>query len=310
MLVSAAAFGQAALKPNEFEAVKTLGTVSITNTDNAKAESIKIGSVYEMGDLKKVDPEAWAKGAGSGAAKPTTFKVVGMKGTCRINPPRRIGYQTPTIGAVYPVGSNVKTERDSFLDIEISPRSTIRVLPLTEAEIGAKTRNPAIFSVRLDGGTTDVKLDDFPKDCRFQVETPMASCGAVGTAFRTFYDLNTNNAMVLEVEVTDGEVTVYGRLIRIVDTPLHAGQALRIELSDSEESRIITARFTGQVGDTLKLILWGREFRLQITSPEGADPNTATQAVAQVTLRLARQKLMLPPIIQPIQDYPTSPAGT
>jgi len=310
LLLSAVAFGQASLKPNEFEAVKSIGLVDITAPDSSKVERVKIGTVYEMGDMKKVDPEAWAKGGGEPKVKPTIFKVTGMKGTARIHQPGHLGYRTPTIGATYPVGSTVKTERDSFLDLELSPRNVIRVLPLTEAVIGEKMRNPGLVSVRLYGGTTDVKLDDFPKDCKFQVSTPMAVCGAVGTAYRTFYDLNINNAMTFEVEVTDGEVMVFGTLIRVLEKPLHAGQSLRIEVTDQEDVRLIMARFTGKVGDMLKLMLWGREFHLLIAAPEGVDPNTVTQGIAQVTLRMARPREVVPPVIPAIHDFPSSPAGT
>ena len=310
LLLSAVAFGQASLKPNEFEAVKTIGTVNITAPDSSKVERVKIGTVYEMGDIKKVDTEAWAKGGGVPQAKPTSFKVTRVNGTARIHEPNHMGYRTAVVGTTYPMGSTVKTDRDSSLDLELSPRNVIRILPLTEAVIGDKTRNPGLVSVNLYGGTTDVRLDDFPKDCKFQVSTPMAVCGAVGTAYRTFYDLNTNNAMTFEVEVTDGEVVVFGTLIRVLDKPLHAGQSLRIELTDQEDTRTVTARFTGKVGDMLKLMLWGREFHLLITAPEGVDPNTVTQAVAQITLRMARPREVVPPVIPAIHDFPSSPAGT
>jgi hypothetical protein len=106
------------------------------------------------------------------------FTPINQEGDCTIN--SGSGFLPASIGKLYPFGNNAKTGRNSFLDLEFSDGNTFRLLARTSVTITENAKDPKLKVIQLTKGTVDLKLDNFPADHKLQVETPTASCGAVG----------------------------------------------------------------------------------------------------------------------------------
>lgn len=321
------AFGQAApsLKPNEFEVIRSVGVVTIRAEPGQAMEPAKVGHVYQMGKIDKVDSEGWTSDTGAPAQKISSFKVVAASGEVLVRPENKgVGADPVEINQSYKIGSKMWTGRNSYADIELLPGNVCRLLANAEVVIGPRTKNPKLTSLKLHGGAVDAKLDAFPADQKFDIETPIGVCGAVGTAYKVGYDMNEGGSMTQEVEVFAGQVGLYGTFLKIIGKPLQPGQRLIIQLLQQDEQRIVTVKFVGQVGDELLISIWGRLFLLRIEPGAVGEVNGQTMAMAQISLRMDRRAPWPPPWgrewpgdrdydfpdIPPIKDYPASPAGT
>lgn len=114
------------------------------------------------------------------------FTPINETGKCQVK--SETGYVEITVGELYDFGRTVKTSRNSFLDIEFSEGNTFRLLPRTTLTITESAKNPKLKVLELTSGEVDLKLDNFPKDHKLQVETPTAICGAVGTTFKVSFE--------------------------------------------------------------------------------------------------------------------------
>jgi hypothetical protein len=323
------AFGQGpasgVLRPNEFEVIRSMGAVTIKAEPGAEMEPAKVGQTYQMGKISKVDPADWTKDTGEAAQKLTEFKVVAASGEVLVRPGNHgVGAEPAEIGKSYEMGSKMWTGRNAYADIEFSPRNVCRLLANAEVVIGPKTKSPKLTTLKLHGGAVDAKLDSFPRGQYFDIETPMGVCGAVGTSYKVAYDVNQQGAMTHSVEVFNGQVGMFGTFLKIIGKPLQPGQRLIAEIIQQDEDRIVTVKFLGQPGDELLISIWGRVFLLRIEPDSVGDVDGQAVAMAQISLRMTARAPWPPPwgrewpgdqefpfpVIPPIKDRPSSPAGT
>jgi hypothetical protein len=131
------------------------------------------------------------------AADITNFKAVNMQGDAKIQIP---GGQIVDVelNKDYPFGSTVQTGRNSFLDLELSEGNTFRLLARTKLVVGEDAKNPKLKQLKLETGSVNVKLDNYPKDHKLQVETPTAVCGAVGTRFIVEFESDENETIAAQ----------------------------------------------------------------------------------------------------------------
>ena len=109
------------------------------------------------------------------------FNAIDAVGECKILEDAL--YEDIVIGAAYNFGKTVKTGRNSYLDLQLLKGNTFRLLARTTLVVTEDARNPKLKILKLDQGTVNLKLDNFPADHKLDVETPSAICGAVGTRF-------------------------------------------------------------------------------------------------------------------------------
>ena len=124
----------------------------------------------------------------SQAAEITTFLAVSKKGNCTVREPKKEQEEELRIDTPYPFGATLKTGRKSWALIQFSKNNRFRLLPRTRLVITLNVRNPKFKRIKLARGTVEVTLDSFPEGHTFDVETPSAVCGAVGTRFSVGYD--------------------------------------------------------------------------------------------------------------------------
>jgi hypothetical protein len=210
----------------------------------------------------------------------------------------------------YKLGSVVKTGRAAFVDLELSPKNQVRVLAKSEVQMGVNTKHPLIIALKLTSGKVDCKLDNFPKGHLFQVQTPVGICGAVGTAY-SVEELLGDHTMATNIFVSDGSVYLDGQFVRTVDNPLGPGQSLSIAITEKDGERLVDVTVNGQSGQSVTLLIWGREFTFTVP----AEAQQVTGTISQVSLRMSTDDIKPPPDArineQPprIDEQPESPAG-
>ena len=161
------------------------------------------------------------------------FRAVTVVGDCSIL--EADVYQDVVVGIDYGFGRQVKTGRNSFLDLQFSQGNTFRLLARSSLIITEDVRNPKLKLLQLDQGTVDLQLDNFPSDHKLQVETPSAICGAVGTRFVVSFE---DETMVSPVAATqgsrvhrfacqEGELQVASRFT--IDNELVIGQSFAVD---------------------------------------------------------------------------------
>ena len=309
------ASAQSTLAPHTFEVVRTVGVVNIRDAKTEKLGPAKAGNVYDMGNPQPVDDAARLPVKETGKESPdiTGFKALAKEGNVTIKAPKADKFTDLKLDTPYKLGSIVKTGRNAFADLELSPKNQVRVLAKSEVQMGANMKHALIIALKLNSGKVDCKLDNFPKGHLFQVQTPVGICGAVGTAY-SVEELLGEHSTDTNIFVSDGAVYLDGQYVRTLDTPLGPGQSLSISIVERERERLVTVTFNGQSGEAITLLLWGREFTF--TVPAQADQVTGT--VSLVTLRMSSDGLDVPPevrvnenpVLPPrINEQPESPAG-
>ncbi len=321
MGLAGTASAQSTLAPHTFEVVRTVGKVNIRDATSEKLGPAKAGNVYDMGNPQPVDPAARLPVKETGKESPdiTGFKALAKEGDVTIQAPKAAkavkaaNFTDLKLDTPYKLGSTVKTGRNAFVDLELSPKNQVRVLAKSEIQMGVKMKHPLIIALKLNRGKVDCKLDNFPKGHLFQVQTPVGICGAVGTAY-SVEELLGDHSTATNIFVSDGSVYLDGQYVRTIDTPLGPGQSLSISIVERDRERLVTVTFNGQSGEAITLLLWGREFTF--TVPAEADQVTGT--VSLVVLRMSSDSLDVPSEIRVneepvlplrINDEPESPAG-
>lgn len=134
---------------------------------------------------------------GAMAADITGFKAVALEGTAQI----KVGdaaAQPIELDKQYPFGATVMTGRNSWVNLEFNQGNTFRLLARSSLEITEDVKNPKLKKLSLETGKVEIKLDDFPKDHKLQVETPTAVCGAVGTRFVVEFENDENETIAAQ----------------------------------------------------------------------------------------------------------------
>lgn len=321
MGLAGAVSAQDSLAPRTFEVVRAEGNVAIRDAKTQKLGPATPGNVYDMGTPQPVDPAARlpAKGTGKASSDITGFKALAKEGAVTIQTPKtpkadKAGEFTDLkLDTPYKLGSVVKTGRNAFADLELSPKNQVRVLAKSEVQVGVNMKSPLIIAIKLNSGKVDCKLDNFPKGQIFQVQTPVGICGAVGTAY-SVEELLGDHSTATNIFVSDGSVYLDGLYVRTIDTPLGPGQSLSISIVERDRERVVTVTFSGQSGQEITLLLWGREFTF--TVPAQSDQVTGTLSL--VVLRMSSDDLDVPPEVRinqlpglppRINEQPESPAG-
>jgi len=316
MGLAGTAGAQTSLAPRTFEIVRTEGNVNIRDEKTGELGPAKAGNVYDMGATKPVDPAARLPVTESGKDAPdiTGFKALAKEGDVTIKAPKATTFSNLKLEVPYKLGGVVKTGRNAFADLELNPKNQVRVLAKTEVQMGVNMKHPLIIALKLTSGKVDCKLDNFPKGHLFQVQTPIGICGAVGTAY-SVEELLGDHTTATNIFVSDGAVYVDGQYVRTLDTPLGPGQSLSISITQRGSTQDVTVTFNGQPGQSITLLIWGRQFTF--TVPAGAQQ--VTETLSSVTLRMNSDELVLPGILNlppplpavpiRINEQPESPAG-
>ena len=222
-----------------------------------------------------------------------------------------------TKDTVYPFGSTIKTGRVSFADLELSPKNTFRLLAGSNLLLQPNTKNPKLVSLKITEGIIESKLDDLPNGCRYEVQTPVAIVGAVGTQYTVKYIHVTEKEVVLEVVVAVGHVSIRGDGLKIEGDGMKLGQNLTVRLTRTGSGWTATAIFTGAPGDSIMINLWGIRERLSV--PAGSTAAVPVPATVTVALPYyinpfpgeagsgAPSGLGLPPPVRPLLDIPPPP---
>lgn len=130
------------------------------------------------------------------AADITGFTATAVTGTCEVQ--QGDAFIAITLNQEYPFGTVVRTGRNSFADLKFSENNTFRLLARTQIAINQNTSNPKLKVLKLETGSIELKLDDYPKDHKLQVETPTAVCGAVGTRFVVSFESDAADTMAAD----------------------------------------------------------------------------------------------------------------
>ncbi|MCJ8329276.1 MAG: FecR family protein [Lentisphaeria bacterium] len=117
-----------------------------------------------------------------------SFKLTGIGGKKDVKVLKDGKFISVTINSEYKFGTTIKTGRKSTADLEMSPKNTFRLMPRTKLTIIQDLKNPKLKILKLEEGTVSIKLDDFPKGNKLQVETPTSICGALGTRFVVVFE--------------------------------------------------------------------------------------------------------------------------
>ena len=172
--------------------------------------------------------------------------------------------------AVYPFGTTIKTGRASFADLELSPKNVFRVRASSTVLLQPNDKNPKLVALKLTDGEIESNLGAFPKGYHYEVQTPLAICGAVGTNFSVRYVYTQKNEVQIQVIDNEGNVTIRGDQMRLEGNGLKPGQMLVITLTKNvNKGWTVTASFTGIEGDSIMINLWG--IREEITIPRKTD---------------------------------------
>lgn len=321
MGLAGTAGAQTSLAPHTFEIVRTVGGVNVRDAKTGELGPAKAGNVYDMGTPQPIDPAARLPVKETGKESPdiTGFKALAKEGDVTIQAPKAPKadkaekFTDLKLDTPYKLGSVVKTGRNAFADLELSPKNQVRVLAKSEVQMGVNMKSPLIIALKLNSGKVDCKLDNFPKGQIFQVQTPVGICGAVGTAY-SVEELLGDHSTDTNIFVSDGSVYLDGQYVRTLDTPLGPGQSLSISIVERQGERLVTVTFNGQPGESITLLLWGREFTF--TVPAQADQVTGT--ISLVVLRMSSDDVdvpsevrinQIPDVPLRINELPESPAG-
>jgi len=210
--------------------------------------------------------------------------------------------------AVYPFGTTIKTGRASFADLELSPKNSFRILAGSTVTIQPNTKSPKLVSLKMKEGEIESNLGAFPKGFRYEVQTPLAICGAVGTSYIVKYVYTAKNEVQIQVIDNEGNVTIRSEGMKVEGSGLKPGQMLTVMLTKTDTGWVATASFTGAPGDGIILNLWG--IRQEITIPTGSTTTTGTGTSTTVTTTTTTTtttatvtvKVDLPPYINPLPD--------
>lgn len=317
-----------AARAGALQLLKTAGTVTVLNGAGNQAQSAKPGDSYDLPVAQPKAPEQAGvkdKEETPAAATPVvTLKVKRVEGDVTVRDSGANDYVAAKATSTHAAGAAWRTRADSYVDLELSPRNDIRILPRSEIVHLKTAAHPELTALRLLEGTVDVKLDDFKKGQRFEARTPMNTCAAVGTAFRVTYEANAQGTMRQSVECFEGTVPMTGDYISILDAGLKPGQRLQVNVKDGADSRVVTVSFFGQPGETIRLRLWGNDFSITVPGGQGAGTGDAP---GQIVLKMPldtpspRPDAAAPPknppppgtsgnyVPPPVIDVPQSPAG-
>lgn len=237
-------------------------------------------------------------GAAAADAAFTKATAVKVEGDVSVKQPKQDAFVPVKQGTVYEFGCTIKTGKKSYVDMELSPKNTFRILPDSTVTLEPAAKSSSAVRLTLEGGSVDSKLDDFPKGMHYGVQTPLAVCGAVGTAYTVSYTVDKDGTINVSVVDSEGNVTFIGQHIKIERGGLKPGQSLTIVLTKTAGGWVATVTFSGKPGDFIWLNLWGIRQKLLIEKKD-LETNT-TDAVTSTSSCI--MKIALPPYVNPLPN--------
>ncbi len=154
-----------------------------------------------------------------------------VTGTVVVRPKGGEEFIPVTQGALFDYGAEFKTEAESQVLVALSPNNTVRLMDRTKAILVRDDEHFELVGVKLDNGEAQMRLDAFPGDHSFKVDTPSGSCTAVGTRFSVVHIRHTDGmAIYVKVECEVGEVIFSGMFVNTYDDTIKAGSVFEFLL--------------------------------------------------------------------------------
>jgi FecR protein len=237
-------------------------------------------------------------------------KAMKVEGEVTVRADEKTAPVSVKVGESYPAGTVVTTGRKAFVDMEFSPQNQFRILSNSTVTIQPDTKNPKLVALKVQAGEVESNLGAFPKGCKYEVQTPVAVCGAVGTVYRVSYVITEKGVATFVVDDREGHVTVRNEAggLKVEGKGLSPGQTLTVTLTRSGAGWSAAATFTGPPGSKIMLNMWG--IRQQLAIPKGAPTigggpvaggNASEPAAAGIVASTAIQ-ITLPAYINPLPN--------
>ncbi len=232
--------------------------------DEKKIVPAKVGQTYVTGALLTLPEPPPSTG------KPifTSFTVKGAAGDVKIQDEKNKEFIAAVLNQAYPFGTLMKTGRNANTVLELSSENTFRLLANTSLKVLPNSTHPNLVRLRLANGTTKFQLDNYPKNAKFEIQSPVGVCGAVGTGASVGYTITEKGLMNYEVEVYSGMVSFEGEFLKL-NSPLNPGESFTLIVDWVKHT--VDVRFSGPPGSTLSLELWDRPITLSVP-PGTTDP--------------------------------------
>jgi len=171
------------------------------------------------------------------------FTIVRVRGRVKVKIPTAKEFTAAKSGQKCPFGTAIKTGRLSSAMIELSEGNRFRVLGSTTITVTPNAANPKLVRVKIEQGRLAVSLKKFPKDAKFEVESPVGVCAAVGTDFTFSYQMPSGEVRLVSIAVSAGAVTFTGELFGAAEVA--AGGSLEAALYESAAGWYLRIRVTG-----------------------------------------------------------------
>lgn len=145
----------------------------------------------------------------------TGFTVTRVQGKCLVWDGEQS--KPAELNRAYPFPTKVSTDRNSTMNLKFSEDNEFFLMARTTLVVDKNTNDPRLKVLKLETGSIDLQLNNFPKGEKLQVETPTAVCGAVGTRFRVSFEYDATGAKdpkgsrQNDISCREGRVTVGNR---------------------------------------------------------------------------------------------------
>jgi hypothetical protein len=153
----------------------------------------------------------------------------------RVKTPDDLDFKQAVEGLSYVYGTMIKTGPESMVKLSFSEGNYVRMYEKTSLTISEDALKKKLKMVKLHDGKLRIKLEEsFHKRNEFQVETPTAVCGALGTEFDAEHIALTEGEKAMEVSifgVLDKRVNIKSDYFKIDSM----GEADRISFARSKE---------------------------------------------------------------------------
>ncbi len=173
-----------------------------------------------------------------------SFKVTRLRGRVQIKSAQGAAFSPAKKGGVYPFGTTVKTARNSYCDVQLSPGNKVRILSRSVVTVTRQPAGARVVRLNMPRGRVKVALKKFPANTRFEIESPVGVCAAVGTAFTFGVQPAGKSTTAMTIQCTENAVTFSGELFGL-DT-VAAGGSLTASIYESAAGWLVRFFCRGQ----------------------------------------------------------------
>ena len=201
------------------------------------------------------------------------FKIERIAGECSVKAPGAADFVAAEAGKAYPYGTEIKTGAKSSAVLVLSQGNECQVLAGAQLVVTEKAADKKFKRIRLVEGRVDVALEkDFQKSNGFDVETPTAICGAVGSKL-TVASKPSDGKLVDVFSCTEG-------LMNVAD-----GQYFSAPDMDTGDQLSVTCPNDRSY---LRLRNSAGEYELVLTGPDGAPRRVKTKQDTVVIIHVKK----------------------